>query len=171
MHSPVSIGTEPCGSLALLTSSIPFAFLSITHPLWDHSEWIHNHPFDTHIQKLKRPSQLPDRWFILLCLRKWIIQSLIMERNRISVTLKIERPRLWAFPFLHLTIRVNERTRLPSAFVKKSAFLWCLGSPDETHRPTLSLSSTLLRATCLYGENINVVLLDGLKAREACVFR
>lgn len=145
MHSPVSIWTEPCRSLTLLPSSIPFASLSITHPLWCHPEWI---AIVLLIHTFKRLNGRPDCQtfdFISLCLRKWIILSLIMERNKISVTLKIERSRLWAFPFLSFTIQ--SESVIVSAFSvckkkkkKRSAFCWCLGCPDQTHHGTLSLS-------------------------------
>lgn len=66
----------------------------------------HNRPFDAHIQALKWTSRLPDlRLYLAVPEKVDYSLSPITERNRISVALKIERSRLWAFPLLYLTIQ------------------------------------------------------------------
>lgn len=128
--------TEPCHSLTLLTSSFPFASLSITDPLWYQPEWI---TFILLVHLFRRWNGCPSCQtfdFISLCLRKWIILSLITERKRISVTLKIERSTLWAFPLLHLIFRSEWANIAAFCFCKEvlSAGVWSLQMRHTTAR-------------------------------------
>lgn len=151
MHSPVSIWTKPYRALTVLTSSIPFAFPSITHPLWYHPEWIAIILLIHIFRHWNGRSSCQTFDFISLCLRKWIILSLIMERNRISVTLKIERSRLWAFPFLHLTIQ--------SEWVNVSAFSVCK-KVISAGVWALQMRHTMARCPCLKHYSVRLVFSD-----------